>query len=183
MQNPTSEQFTSVLTECRNLFIDKLNDYGATWRIFRLPSITDQMYIKAERIRNLQQNKVHLVEEGVYPEFVALVNYSTIALIQSQMGAVSKIDLNAEEALSLYDQHSMNAFELMKRKNHDYGEAWRNMRISSITDLILVKLLRIKQIEDNNGNTKVSEGAAGNYMDILNYAVFALILLKEEKNH
>lgn len=181
MQNPTFDQFSSVLTECRNLFIDKLKDYGATWRVFRLPSITDQMYIKAKRIISLQNNEVHLIDEGEYPEFIALVNYSAIALIQCSKTPTTSIDINFDEAVKLYDQHILEAFELMKKKNHDYGEAWRNMRVSSIADLILVKLLRIKQIEDNNGNTIVSEGAVGNYHDILNYSVFAMILLNEEK--
>jgi len=174
----TSKQYDAVIDECRSLFEKKMSDYGSAWRILRLPSLTDQIFIKAQRIRQLQENKVRKVDEGVVSEFIGIINYSIMALIQLEKGVVENPDLNTEEATALYDKHSKITKELMMDKNHDYGEAWRDMRISSLTDLILQKLLRVKQIEDNKGKTIVSEGIDANYQDMINYAVFAMIHLK-----
>jgi len=176
MQN-TSQQYNAVVEECRSLFIKKMSDYGSAWRILRLPSLTDQIFIKAQRIRQLQENTVRKVDEGEKSEFIGIINYSIMALIQLELGVVESPDLNTEEATELYDKHSAITKELMENKNHDYGEAWRDMRISSLTDLILQKLLRVKQIEDNKGKTLVSEGIEANYQDMINYAVFAMIHL------
>ena len=173
----TSEQYDAVIKQCRNLFINKMNDYGSAWRILRLPSLTDQIYIKAQRIRSLQENETRRVDEGERSEFIGIINYSIMALIQLQKGIVEQPDLNAEEALALFDMHVSETKSLMEDKNHDYGEAWRDMRVSSLTDLILQKLLRVKQIEDNQGKTLVSEGTDANYQDMVNYAVFAMIHL------
>ncbi|MFV0304952.1 MAG: DUF1599 domain-containing protein [Moheibacter sp.] len=174
----TLNQYQTVIDECRVLFDKKLKDYGSAWRILRMPSITDQIYIKAARIRSLQEKSEQKVEEGIESEFIGILNYSVIALIQLELGIAEQPDLSNEEALAEFDKQTTNASELMKNKNHDYGEAWRDMRISSITDLILQKLLRIKQIEDNEGKLLASEGLDANYLDMVNYAVFALILLK-----
>lgn len=176
----TLNQFQTIFSSCKNLFNNKLKDYGAAWRILRLPSLTDQIYIKAARIRSLQELKEQKIDEGQESEFIGIINYSIIALIQLDLGVVEKIDLSNEEALNLFEEKSNLAIELLKNKNHDYGEAWREMRVSSITDLILQKLLRIKQIEDNNGKLLVSEGLDANYLDMINYSVFALILMNEE---
>jgi hypothetical protein len=176
MQN-TSKQYDAVIEECRSLFIKKMSDYGSAWRILRLPSLTDQIFIKATRIRQLQENDVRKVDEGEKPEFIGIINYSIMALVQFELGIVENSDLNTEEATVLYDKHSKITKELMMDKNHDYGEAWRDMRVSSLTDLILQKLLRVKQIEDNKGKTIVSEGIDANYQDMINYAVFAMIHL------
>jgi len=175
----TSKQYDAVIDECRSLFEKKMSDYGSAWRILRLPSLTDQIFIKAQRIRQLQENKVRKVDEGVVSEFIGIINYSIMALIQLEKGVVENPDLNTEEATALYDKHSKITKELMMDKNHDYGEAWRDMRVASLTDLILQKLLRVKQIEDNNGKTIVSEGIDANYQDMINYAVFAMIHLEE----
>ncbi len=175
----TSKQYDAVIEKCRSLFINKLKDYGCAWRILRLPSLTDQIFIKAQRIRQLQENITRKVEEGEVSEFIGIVNYSVMALIQLEKGVVEQPDLSAEEAINLYDKHVAITKSLMEDKNHDYGEAWRDMRVSSLTDLILQKLLRVKQIEDNKGKTIVSEGIDANYQDMINYAVFALIHLKE----
>lgn len=177
----TKTQFHAVVAQCRSLFIDKMKDYGPAWRIMRTPSITDQIFIKANRIRTLQTTAEHLVDEGIEPEFIGIINYAAMGVIQLQLGVVDKPDLSSEEATQLYDKVLDEAYELMTRKNHDYDEAWRSMRVSSITDLILMKLLRVKSIEDNNGKTIVSEGLDANYYDIINYAVFAMILLSEQK--
>ena len=177
MQN-TSEQFDVVVKQCRDLFINKMKDYGSAWRILRLPSLTDQIFIKAQRIRQLQENETKKVDEDEIPEFIGIINYSLMALIQLEKGVVDEPDLNLEEATKLYDKHVAITKSLMENKNHDYGEAWREMRISSLTDLILQKLLRVKQIEDNQGKTLVSEGTDANYQDMINYAVFALILMQ-----
>ncbi|MCQ2321181.1 MAG: DUF1599 domain-containing protein [Bacteroidales bacterium] len=177
----TKTQFHAVVAQCRSLFIDKMKDYGPAWRILRTPSITDQVFIKANRIRTLQTTAEHLVDEGIEPEFIGIINYAAMGVIQLQLGVVDKPDLSSEEATQLYDKVLDEAYELMTRKNHDYDEAWRSMRVSSITDLILMKLLRVKSIEDNNGKTIVSEGLDANYYDIINYAVFAMILLSEQK--
>jgi len=179
MQN-TSKQFDDVITLCRNLFNKKMKDYGSAWRILRLPSLTDQIFIKAQRIRSLQQNDVRKVDEDEVSEFIGIINYCIMALIQLDRGVVEQPDLSVNEATTLYDEKVNVAKQLMQDKNHDYGEAWRDMRVSSLTDLILQKLLRVKQIEDNAGKTIVSEGIDANYQDMINYAVFALIHLKEK---
>ena len=177
----TEEQFKSTMSECRNLFMKKLHDYGASWRILRPSSLTDQLFIKAKRIRSIETKGEALVDEGIRPEFVALINYGIIGLIQLEKGNVNSIDITPDEAMKLYDTHAQQALELMTRKNHDYDEAWRSMRISSYTDFILTKLQRIKEIEDLNGATLVSEGIDANYMDIINYAVFGVIKLTEQQ--
>lgn len=173
----TIDQYNSVIDRCRSLFIKKMKDYGSAWRILRLPSLTDQLYIKAQRIRGLQENKEHKIDEDETAEFIGIINYALMALIQIEKGIAAQPDLNLEEATVLYDQKVVEARSLMEAKNHDYGEAWRDMRVSSLTDLILQKLLRVKQIEDNQGKTLVSEGVEANYQDMVNYAVFALIHL------
>lgn len=178
--NNTIEQYNGVIEQCRNLFINKMKDYGCAWRILRLPSLTDQIFIKAQRIRGLQENAVHKIDEGEEPEFIGIINYALMALIQIEKGVAPQPDLDTEEAVLLYNQKVTTTRNLMEAKNHDYGEAWRDMRVSSLTDLILQKLLRIKQIEDNNGKTLVSEGIVANYQDIVNYAVFALIHLQNK---
>jgi len=176
MQN-TSEQYDAVIKVCRDLFKKKMTDYGCAWRILRLPSLTDQIYIKAQRIRGLQENEVRKVDEGERSEFIGIINYSIMALIQLELGVADEPDLIDEKANELFDKHVAETKSLMENKNHDYGEAWREMRVSSLTDLILQKLLRVKQIEDNKGKTLVSEGIDANYQDMINYAVFALIHL------
>lgn len=173
----TLDQYNSVIDRCRSLFIKKMKDYGSAWRILRLPSLTDQLYIKAQRIRGLQENKEHKIDEDETAEFIGIINYALMALIQIEKGIASQPDLSLAEATALYDRKVMEARSLMEAKNHDYGEAWRDMRVSSLTDLILQKLLRVKQIEDNQGKTLVSEGVEANYQDMVNYAVFALIHL------
>ncbi|SDE59643.1 DUF1599 domain-containing protein [Cellulophaga baltica] len=173
----TSEQYDAVIEICRALFSKKMKDYGSAWRILRLPSLTDQIFIKAQRIRSLQENEVRKVEEGEQSEFIGIINYSIMALIQIEKGIADQPDLSVEEAVSLFDAHVNITKTLMENKNHDYGEAWREMRVSSLTDLILQKLLRVKQIEDNKGKTLVSEGIEANYQDMVNYAVFAMIHL------
>ena len=172
----TSQQYDAVIETCRTLFVNKMSDYGSAWRILRLPSLTDQIFIKAQRIRGLQQNSVRKVDEGEVSEFIGIINYSIMALIQLDKGVVEQPDLKVEEATNLYNEKVALTKQLMMDKNHDYGEAWRDMRVSSLTDLILQKLLRVKQIEDNSGKTIVSEGIDANYQDMINYAVFALIL-------
>lgn len=178
----TSEQYDQIISICRNLYTKKLHDYGAAWRILRLPSLTDQIYIKASRIRSLQENIERKIDEDEASEFIGIINYCVMALIQMELGIASQPDISAEEAVKLYDKHISATKDLMMNKNHDYGEAWRDMRISSHTDIILQKLLRIKQIEDNQGKTLVSEGIDANYQDIINYAVFALILMNFTNN-
>lgn len=177
----TSQQYDAVIESCRSLFIKKMKDYGCAWRILRLPSLTDQIFIKAQRIRGLQENEVRKIDEGEVPEFVGIINYAVMALIQLKKGVATQPDLSTEEVAELYDEVIQRTKKLMQDKNHDYGEAWREMRVSSLTDLILQKLLRIKQIENNKGKTIVSEGISANYEDMINYAVFALIHLQEEK--
>lgn len=181
MNKDTATQFEEVIAYCRNIFENKQKDYGTAWRILRLTSLTDQIYIKANRIRSLQVKDVSLVNEGIIPEFVGIVNYSVMALIQLELGVAESADMSAKKANELYRGKLLDASELMMNKNHDYDEAWRNMRISSFTDIILMKLLRIKQIEDNQGQTVVSEGLDANYQDIINYSLFALIKLIIEK--
>lgn len=176
----TSKQYDKIVAICRDLFVNKMKDYGSAWRILRLPSLTDQIFIKAQRIRSLQQNETRKVDEGEASEFVGIINYCTIALIQLEKGVVEQPDMLLEEATALYDDKIAETKQLMMDKNHDYGEAWRDMRVSSLTDLILQKLLRVKQIEDNAGKTLVSEGVDANYQDMINYAVFALIHLNNQ---
>ncbi len=178
----TSIQFQKVINECRDLFSKKLQDYGAAWRVLRPSSITDQIYIKVNRIRTLQMTDKKMIDESEEDEFIAIVNYSIIGLIQLEKGYSNDLNENKEEILSLYDRFANEAKALMEKKNHDYGEAWRDMRISSITDLIYQKVLRTKQIEDNQGKTIVSEGLDANYFDMLNYAVFCLIKFSEKEN-
>jgi hypothetical protein len=173
----TLEEYNGALNVCRELFLQKVSDYGTSWRVLRISSLTDQLFIKAQRIRNLEMGKENKVDEGVEPEFIGLVNYGIIGLIQIELGTSDEDELSFEDAVSQYDKQAGIARDLMMAKNHDYGEAWRQMRISSLTDLILVKLKRIKQIEDNAGQTLVSEGIDANYLDIINYALFALIRL------
>lgn len=175
----TNQQYDAVAQECEELFFKKTKDYGTAWRILRTSSLTDQIFIKAKRIRTLQETGENKVGEGIEGEFIGIINYALMALIQLELGEDAPLELDAETTLSHYRKHRQTTQELMQRKNHDYGEAWREMRISSLTDLILMKLLRIKQIEDNQGNTLVSEGVDANYQDIVNYAVFALILMGE----
>lgn len=176
----TLAEYDEVIEQCRSLFIKKGKDYGTAWRILRLPSLTDQIFIKAQRIRGLQEKTEQKVAEGERPEFIGIINYAIMALIQLEKGVVEQPDLDAEAALKLYDEQVDVAKTLMENKNHDYGEAWRDMRVSSLTDLILQKLLRVKSIENNEGKTLVSEGIAANYQDIINYAIFALIHLKNQ---
>lgn len=173
----TAQQYDAVIQKCRALFSQKMQDYSSAWRILRLPSLTDQIFIKAQRIRGLQENQVQKVDEGEIPEFIGIINYSIMALIQLKKGVAQQPDLSLEQALEVYDEQIAVTKQLMLNKNHDYGEAWREMRVSSLTDLILQKLLRVKQIENNQGKTLVSEGIDANYQDMINYAVFALILL------
>lgn len=176
----TEQQFAETIDECRSLFARKLADYGASWRILRPQSLTDQLFIKAKRIRSIETKGEALVEESVRGEFVALINYGIVGMIQIEKGFADTTDISPEAALALYDEKAAAALALMKRKNHDYDEAWRDMRVSSYTDFILTKLQRIKEIEDNDGRTVVSEGISSNYMDIVNYAVFGAIKLSEK---
>tara|TARA_B100001778_G_scaffold112358_1_gene91998 strand:- start:2071 stop:2607 length:537 start_codon:yes stop_codon:yes gene_type:complete len=174
----TQKEYQKIVSQCRTLFQKKMKDYGAAWRILRLPSLTDQIFIKAQRIRSLQINTTRKVDEGQEAEFIGIINYSVMALIQIKNGVAEQPDLNLESALNHYDNEFSKIFKLMLDKNHDYGEAWKDMRISSLTDLIIQKLLRVKQIEENDGVTIVSEGIEANYHDMVNYAIFALIHLK-----
>ena len=175
----TNTQFEQAIAECRALFEKRLHDYGASWRILRPASLTDQLFIKAKRIRSLEVKKESLVGEGIRPEFMALINYGIVGLIQLAQGYADTVDMTNVDAMALYDQYAREALELMKRKNHDYDEAWRGMRVSSYTDLVLTKIERIKEIENLGGETLVSEGIDANYMDIINYAVFGMIKLSE----
>lgn len=171
----TSSEYAASIAICRDIFAKKLRDYGTSWRMFRIASITDQIFIKAQRIRTLESKGVSKVGDDIRSEYLGIVNYSIIALIQLELTDNDPMELLADKAMNLYDKYAKAAFELMENKNHDYGEAWRDMRVSSLTDMILVKLLRIKQIEDNQGQTIASEGIDANYFDIINYAIFALI--------
>jgi hypothetical protein len=171
----TSAEYDASIAICRDIFEKKLRDYGTSWRLFRIASITDQVFIKANRIRTLESKGVSKVGDDIRGEYLGIVNYSIIALIQMELGADDRIELPADETMKLYLKYATAAKDLMENKNHDYGEAWREMRVSSLTDMILVKLLRIKQIEDNEGQTVASEGIDANYFDIINYAIFALI--------
>ena len=175
----TEQEFKEVLGECREVFEKKLHDYGASWRILRPTALTDQLFIKAKRIRSLELKQVSMVGEGIRPEFLALINYGIVGLIQLERGFVDTVDIEPADALALYDRWADETLQLMLKKNHDYDEAWRWMRVSSYTDLILTKLQRIKEIEDLQGETLVSEGIDANYMDIINYAVFGAIKMKK----
>ena len=184
MGKKTSQEFDKVMEKCKDIFVTKMKDYGTAWRVLRTSSLTDQIYIKANRIRCIDNKGVSKVDEGIIPEFVGIVNYSVIALIQLEIGALQKLPENLDEMYmdtveveKMYDKYVKLAKNLMENKNHDYEEAWRNMRVSSLTDIILMKLMRVKQIEDNEGETFISEGVDANYYDIFNYAVFALIKL------
>jgi hypothetical protein len=177
MMSQTERQYRHVISLCKELFLKKNRDYGTAWRILRLPSLTDQIYIKAQRIRQLQETGVSRVGEGIVPEFVGIINYCVMALIQLQLADDSRMEIPTEELSTLYDRHIEETIGLLLNKNHDYGEAWREMRVSSMTDIILMKLLRTKQIEDNEGKTLVSEGVDANYQDMINYSVFCLIQL------
>jgi len=178
MMEKTATEYKEVIATCKALFAKKTHDYGTAWRVLRLPSITDQIFIKAQRIRSIQEKGTQKVDDPVKDEFVGIINYCIIALIQMQLAASSKMEMSFEELEPLYDQIASETFELLQNKNHDYGEAWRDMRVSSMTDIILMKLLRVKQIEDNEGKTLVSEGVKANYQDMINYSVFCLIKLK-----
>ena len=174
----TKSQYLKVIKSSRKVFKDKNLDYGSSWRILRVSSFVDQIHIKAQRIRNLQINKDQKIDEGQVPEFIGIINYCIMSLIQIQIGVVDEPDLNGTEVVELYDNKVNETFELMLKKNHDYGEAWRDMEISSLTDLIIQKIFRMKSINSNDGKTISSEGVESNFQDILNYSVFALILLK-----
>ncbi len=178
----TNEEFAEALARCRHVFAAKLGDYGPSWRILRPEAVTDQLFIKAKRIRTLQITGVSAVGEGILPEFIAIVNYGIIGIIQLRAGFADQKDLSAEYALELYDGIAHEAMELMIRKNTDYNEAWRDMRVLSYDDFILTKIARTKEIEDNAGVTRVSEGIDANYFDIINYAVFGIIKLTEDEN-
>lgn len=179
----TEQEFEQEIKTCRSLFEKKTHDYGTSWRILRLPSLTDQIFIKANRIRSIEETGENKIGDDVRDEYIAMVNYAVMALIQLELknGDSAPMELPLDEAMRLYDKHLGRTVKLMLDKNHDYGEAWRQMRVSSMTDLILMKLKRIKQIEDNNGHTEVSEGVEGGYMDIINYSLFCLIRLGELK--
>ncbi|MEJ2905453.1 DUF1599 domain-containing protein [Pedobacter panaciterrae] len=177
MATNTSQEFDSVIAVCKSLFLKKTNDYGTAWRILRPASITDQIFIKAQRIRTLEEKKVSKVGEDIVSEYIGIINYCAIAMMQLELGEDDPYELGVERVEKLFDEKVNGTKELMFAKNHDYGEAWRDMRISSLTDLILMKILRVKQIEDNSGHTLASEGVNANYQDMLNYAVFALIKL------
>ena len=181
LMTDTHTSYTNVITICRDIFEKKTCDYGTAWRILRPSSLTDQLFIKAQRIRTIQETGENKVGESVEGEFVAIVNYCIMAIIQCLETELTEMELAPEKAMELYDRYAKEAQDLMERKNHDYGEAWRDMRVSSLTDLILQKILRVKQIEDNQGKTIISEGIEANYFDMLNYAVFALIHLNEGK--
>jgi len=175
--NQTNREYTNVINVCRDIFLKKTKDYGTAWRILRPSSLTDQIFIKAQRIRTIQETGENKVGEAIEGEFIAIVNYCIMAIIQLRETELAEMELGENLACKLYDQYSREAFDLMAKKNHDYGEAWRDMRVSSLTDLILMKILRVKQIEDNQGTTLISEGIDANYFDMLNYAVFSLIHL------
>ncbi len=176
----TEQQFKKVMAECRTLFQKKLHDYGASWRILRPSSLTDQLFIKAKRIRSLEIKKESLVGEGIRPEYIAIINYGIVGIIQLANGFADEVDMTPDEAMARYDKYAQDALQLMLKKNHDYDEAWRSMRTSSYTDFILTKIQRIKEIENLQGATLVSEGIDANYMDIINYSVFGAIKLSEE---
>lgn len=178
MIEKTTQEYAEVISNCKALFEKKTRDYGTAWRILRLPSITDQIFIKAQRIRSIQEKGKQMVSDPIKDEFIGIINYCLIALIQIQLKESDALDMTYEALEPYYDRAAKETLDLLQNKNHDYGEAWREMRVTSITDIILMKLLRVKQIEDNSGKTLVSEGVKANYQDMINYAVFALIKLK-----
>ena len=179
--NHTSEEFEEIIKTCKDIFIKKMKDYGSAWRILRTPSLTDQIFIKAQRIRSIEEKGTQKIKEDIQSEYIGIVNYCVIALIQIELGISNDADnIDIETASSFYDKYIYKANTLMEDKNHDYGEAWRDMRIGSLTDIILMKLLRTKQIEDNQGKTFISEGVDANYFDMINYAIFALIKLSHK---
>ena len=180
----TSQQYDSVVKQCKDIFLKKMHDYGTAWRILRTSSLTDQIFIKAQRIRSIEQKGTQKVEENISSEYIGIINYCVISLIQQHLAGDTRMELPANEVTALYEKYIQETKSLMENKNHDYGEAWRDMRVSSLTDLILMKILRVKQIEDMGGKTLISEGVDANYMDMINYSAFALIKLKEqsEKN-
>lgn len=181
-ENPeTEKQFKETLEGCRTLFAKKLHDYNASWRMLRPSSLTDQLLIKARRIRSIEVKGKAMVEDDIRSEFVALINYGIVGLIQLEKGFADSVDITNDEALALYDKYASEALQLMLRKNHDYDEAWRGMRVSSYTDFILTKIQRVKEIENLDGDTLVSEGIDSNYMDIINYAVFGVIKINEQQ--
>ncbi|MBS1978854.1 MAG: DUF1599 domain-containing protein [Bacteroidetes bacterium] len=176
----TATQYTEVISACQDLFVKKTRDYGTAWRVLRLPSITDQLYIKAQRIRSIQEKGTQKIADSIRDEFIGIINYCVIALIQLRLRESAVMELSPQEVARYYEEVITETRQLLEDKNHDYGEAWRDMRVGSMTDIILMKLLRVKQIEDNAGVTLVSEGVAANYQDIINYAVFCLIKLGEQ---
>jgi hypothetical protein len=178
MKDNTAHEYNEVMASCKALFARKTHDYGTAWRVLRLPSITDQIFIKAQRIRNIQEKGMQKVDDPIKDEFVGIINYCIIALIQMKLQTAADMEMTFEELEPLYDEAANETFGLLQNKNHDYDEAWRDMRVSSMTDIILMKLLRVKQIEDNQGKTLVSEGVKANYQDMINYSVFCLIKLK-----
>jgi len=178
MIEKTTIEYKEVIATCKSLFAKKTHDYGTAWRVLRLPSITDQIYIKAQRIRSVQEKGIQKVDDPLKDEFIGIINYCIIAMIQMKLTNSDKMEMGFAELEPLYDEAANETFELLQNKNHDYGEAWREMRVSSITDIILMKLLRVKQIEDNQGKTLASEGVKANYQDMINYAVFCLIKMK-----
>lgn len=173
----TASEYEAVINNCRSLFVKKTSDYGTAWRILRPPSITDQIFIKAQRIRTLEEAIKSMVDDDIEGEYIGIINYCLIGMMQLELGPEMSMELSVDQVALLFDKYSAETYELMLAKNHDYGEAWRDMRVSSLTDLILMKILRVKQIEDNKGQTQVSEGIKANYQDMLNYSVFALIKL------
>lgn len=178
----TADEFDVIINKCSDLFLKKMKDYGTAWRILRTTSLTDQIFIKAQRIRTLEQNGESKVGEGIVPEYIGIINYCVMAIIQLELGTAMKDDTEESKIADLHAKYLQTAKDLMANKNHDYGEAWRDMRVSSLTDLILMKLLRVKSIEDNEGKTIVSEGLDANYLDMINYSIFALIRLGEAKS-
>ncbi len=179
MEN-TLQQFDQIMQQCQDIFLKKQQDYGTSWRIFRSSSLTDQLFIKAKRLRSIEEKGEQKVDDPLEGEYMGLINYSILAIIQLELPADAPLDLGEQEALSRYQDEIGATRALLVKKNHDYGEVWRELRLTSITDLILAKLLRIRQIENNDGRTVVSEGVIGNFRDIINYAIFALILLREK---
>jgi len=179
MQN-TARQYDSAISQCKDIFLKKMKDYGTAWRNLRPTSLTDQIFIKAQRVKSIEEKGTQKVGDDIRGEYIGIVNYCVIALMQLELAADTRMDLPYEEVEQLYTKHIGLTRQLMENKNHDYGEAWRDMRISSLTDLILMKIFRVKQIEDNKGKTIISEGVDANYMDMINYAVFALIKLNEQ---
>lgn len=179
MRQETEQQYTKIISECKEIFAKKTKDYGTAWRILRLPSITDQIYIKAQRIRSIQEKGENRVGEDIENEFIGIINYCIIAIIQMQLGKSEEMEIPFDTLEPKYDEVANDTMNLLSAKNHDYGEAWREMRVGSMTDIILMKLMRVKQIEDNAGKTLISEGIDANYQDMINYSVFCLIKMKE----